>query len=99
MEQAPWRTARSSPHQYILQKQHPVIWQAIVDRIITRGRWGTWLTFRQKYVVFDGRRYWRMGDQPENVVLNRADHHDGDIHWLEATCQRTPHSHNTKLLC
>jgi len=83
IEQAPWRTAKSSPHQYILQAQHPVIWQALADRIALHGRWGTWFRFKQKYFVFNGRRYWRMGDQPENTLLNRADHHEGDIRWLE----------------
>jgi hypothetical protein len=81
MESAPWRQAKSSDHQYILQEQNPEVWQAIVDRIGEHGQWGSWFSWRQRYVLFNGYRYWRMGGGPENIVLNRARHHAGDIRW------------------
>jgi hypothetical protein len=89
----PWRTAKSSPHQYFLRYQDPVLHDVLVERIASRGRLGSWGSFRQRYFVFAGNRYWRMGAQtPEAIraavrcsdaILNRAVHREGDIVWLD----------------
>jgi hypothetical protein len=91
---APWRTARSSPHQYILRYWDARLHDEMVKRIALRGRLGAWGTFVMRYLEFEDYRYWVMNSQqrddillalrwPDSILNRSTDDLSGSIRWLE----------------
>ena len=65
---APWRASDlEEPHEYIVDKWDPVLFQTITSLIHLDGYCGTFLNNEYRYLDIGEHRYWQI-----DIILNRT---------------------------
>ncbi len=84
IEKAAWRATKFiSPHEYILKKDEPELFEAMKKFVRENGWPGRFFKTIYRYATVGEYRYWFMSSGPKSIILNRARLDIGGVERLD----------------